>query len=216
MPVTFVPPKLPYGAPVLFQKKHDGSLRLCIDYRALNKITIKNRHPIPRNDDLFNQLGDARYFTKLDLRSEYYQVCIAEGDEPKMACMTCYGSDEFLIKPFVLANAPATFCALVNKVLTPFLDRLLVVYLDDIVIYSKAMEEHVGHLREVFQNFRYNKLYVKKEKFSFAQEEVSCLGHIIGKGKLCMDSAKVKAIFEWEPPTKVTELRSFLSLANYY
>ena len=199
------PSKSPYGAPVLFQRKHDGSLRLCIDYRALNKITIKNKYPIPRIDDLFDQLGDARYFSKLDLRSGYYQVRIAEGDEPKTACVTRYGSYEFLVMPFGLTNAPATFCTLMNKVLAPYLDRFVVVYLDDIVIYSKSLKEHVGHLREVFQTLRDNQLYVKKEKCSFAQEEVPFLGHIVSK-----------AILEWDPPTKVTQLRSFLGLVNYY
>ena len=118
--------------------------------------------------------------------------------------------------PFGLTNAPAMFCTLINKVLAPYLDRFVVVYLDDIIIYSKSLEEHVEHLRDVFQALRDNQLYVKKEKCSFAQEEVSFLGHIVGKGKLRMDPVKIKAILEWEPPTKVTELRSFLGLVNYY
>ena len=139
--------KAPYGAPVLFQKKHDGSLRLCIDYRALNKITINNKYPIPLIVDLFDQLGGARWFTKLDLRSGYYQVRIAVGDEPKTACVTRYDSYEFLVMPFGLTNAPATFCTLMNKVFQPFLDKLVVVYLGDIVIYSKTLEKHVEHLR---------------------------------------------------------------------
>ncbi|KAK5833777.1 hypothetical protein PVK06_017635 [Gossypium arboreum] len=163
------PSKAQFGAPVLFQKKHDGSLRMCIDYRALNKITIKNRYPIPLIADLFDQLGNTRWFTKLDLRSGYHQVRIAEGDEPKTACATRYGSFEFLVMPFGLTNTPTIFCTLMNKVLQPFLDRFVVVYLDDIVVYSKTLEEHVGHLGEVFQTLRENELYVKKEKCSFAQ-----------------------------------------------
>ena len=210
------PSKAPYVAPVLFQKKHDGSLRLCIDYRALNKVTVKNKYPIPLVADLFDQLGRARYFTKLDLRSGYYQVRIAEGDEPKTACVTRYGSYEFLVMPFGLTNAPATFCTLMNKVLYPFIDRFVVVYLDDIVVYSKSLGEHVEHLHQVFMALRENELYVKREKCSFAQEEVSFLGHIIGNGKLRMDKSKVRAILEWEPPSKVPELRSFLGLVNYY
>ncbi|KAK8586224.1 hypothetical protein V6N13_130745 [Hibiscus sabdariffa] len=174
------PSKAPYGAPVLFQKKHDGSLRMCIDYRALNKLTVKNKYPIPLIADLFDQLGSARWFTKLDLRSGYYQVRIAEGDEPKTACVTRYGSFEFLVMPFGLTNALATFCTLMNKVLQPFLDRFVVVYLDDIVEYSNTLEEHVEHLRQVFQVLRENELFVKREKCSFAQKEVPFLSHIIG------------------------------------
>lgn len=144
------PSKAPYGAPVLFQRKHDGSLLLCIDYPALNKITVKNKYPISLIADLFDQLGQARWFTKLDLWSEYYQVRVAEGDESKTTCVTRYGSYEFLVMPFGLTNAPATFCTLMNRVLQPFLDKFVVVYLDDIVIYSNTLEDHVNHLRQVF------------------------------------------------------------------
>ncbi|RVW50369.1 RNA-directed DNA polymerase-like [Vitis vinifera] len=158
------PSKAPYGAPVLFQKKHDGSLRMCIDYRALNKVTVKNKYPISLIADLFDQLGRARYFTKLDLRSGYYQVRIAEGDEPKTTCVTRYGSYEFLVMPFGLTNAPATFYTLMNKIFHPYLDKFVVVYLDDIVIYSNTLKEHEEHLRKVFKILRQNKLYVKKEK----------------------------------------------------
>ena len=144
------PSKAPYGAPVLFQKKHDGSLRLCIDYRALNKLTIKNKYPLPLIADSFDQLSKAKYFTKLDLRSGYYQVRIAEGDEPKTTCVTRYGSYEFLVMPFGLTNAPATFCTMMNEVFQEYLDKFVVVYLDDIVIYSSTLEEHVEHLKKVF------------------------------------------------------------------
>ncbi|RVW79075.1 Transposon Tf2-12 polyprotein [Vitis vinifera] len=173
------PSKAPYGAPVLFQKKHDGSLRMCIDYRALNKVMVKNKYPIPLIADLFDQLGKARYFTKLDLRSGYYQVRIAEGDEPKTTCVTRYGSYEFLVMPFGLTNALATFCTLMSKIFHPYLDKFV-----------------------VFKILRQNELYVKKEKCSFAKEEVSFLGHRIKDGKLMMDDSKVKVIQEWDPPTK--------------
>ncbi|KAI3453949.1 hypothetical protein Pfo_010612 [Paulownia fortunei] len=210
------PSKAPYGAPVLFQKKHDGSVRMCVDYRTLNKVTIKNRYPIPLIADLFDRLGGAKIYTKMDLQKGYYQVQIAEGDDPKTACITRYGSFEWLVMPFGLTNAPATFCTLMNKIFQPYLDRFMVVYLDDIVIYSNSLEEHANHLRIVFQVLRENELYVKKEKCSFAKEEVPFLGHIIGHGQLQMDGAKIRAIVEWEAPTKVTELRSFLGLVNYY
>ncbi|XP_039163085.1 uncharacterized protein LOC120290759 [Eucalyptus grandis] len=146
----------------------------------------------------------------------YYQVRIAEGDEPKTACVTRYGSYEFLMIPFGLTNAPGTFCTMMNKVLHPFLDRFVVVYLDDIMVYSRTLEEHVEHLRQVFQVLRENELYVKREKCAFAQKEVPFLGHIVRGERVRMDKAKIQSIVEWEPPTKVSGLRSFLGLTNYY
>ncbi|XP_042974786.1 uncharacterized protein LOC122306425 [Carya illinoinensis] len=149
-------------------------------------------------------------------RSGYYQVRIAEGDEAKTTCVTRYGAYEFLMMPFGLTNALATFCTLMNKIFHPYLDQFVVVYLDDIVIYSSTLEEHVEHLRVVFRVLRENQLYVKKEKCSFALNEVHFLGHKIQGGKLSMEEGKVEAIRKWDPPTKVTELRSFLGLVNYY
>lgn len=141
------PSKALFGAPVLFQKKKDGSLHMCIDYRALNKITIKNKYLIPLIADLVDQLDKARYITKLDLQFGYYKVRIAKGDEPKTACVTRYESFKFLVMLFHLTNAPTTFCTLINKVLQPFLDSYVVVYLDDIRVYSTTLEEYTQHLR---------------------------------------------------------------------
>ncbi|GJW48836.1 putative nucleotidyltransferase, ribonuclease H [Tanacetum coccineum] len=177
------------GAKTLLAMKKDGSLWMCIDYRALNKVTIKNKYYILLTADLFDQLGKARYFTKLDLRSGYYQVWIAKGDEAKTTCVMRYGSYEFLVIPFGLTNAPVTFCILMNKLFHPFLNKFMVVYLDDIVVYSHTFEEHVLHLKQ---------------------------GHKIKDERLMIDGAKIKAIQDWEPPTKVTELRYFLGLVNYY
>nr|GEV34752.1 hypothetical protein [Tanacetum cinerariifolium] len=214
----FKPPtKASYRMPPLeLEEKKDGSMRMCIDYQALNKVTIKNKYHIPLIVDLFDQLGKARYFTKLDLRSGYYLVRIAEGDEAKMTCATRYGSYEFVVMPFGLTNDPAMFCTLMNKLFHPFLDKFVVVYLDDIVVYSHTLEEHVLHLKQAFQVLRDNKLCVKLEKCSFAQDEVEFLGHKIKDRGLMMDGAKIKVIQDWEPPTKVIELRSFLGLMNYY
>jgi hypothetical protein len=210
------PSKAPYGAPVLFQKKQDGSMRMCVDYRALNKVTVKNKYPIPNASDLFDRLSQASHFTKLDLRSGYWQVRIAEGDEAKTACVTRYGSYEFLVMPFGLTNAPATFCNLMNDVLYEFLDRFVVVYLDDIVIYSESLDDHLDHLRQVFSRLREHQLFVKKEKCEFCRQEVMFLGHWISKGCIRMDERKVKAIIDWPVLSKVPDLRSFLGLANYY
>ncbi|XP_039015947.1 uncharacterized protein LOC120146474 [Hibiscus syriacus] len=194
------PSKSPFGAPVLFQRKHDGSLRLCVDYRALNKVTVRNKYPIPLIVDLFDQLSNAKYFTKLDLRSGYHQVRVAEGDEPKTTCVTRYGAFEFLVMPFGLTNAPATFCTLMNQVFHDYLDKFVVIYLDDIMIFSTSIEEHLEHLRLVLTRLQENRLFVKKEKCVFAQTQVQFLGHIIERGRIRMDKEKVKAIQEWPTP----------------
>ncbi|KAL0368712.1 UNVERIFIED_CONTAM: RNA-directed DNA polymerase [Sesamum calycinum] len=195
------PAKSPYGAPVLFQKKADGSLRMCCDYRALNKITVKNKYPIPLVADCFDRLSRAKYFTKIDLRSGYWQVRIKEGDEAKTTVVTRYGAFEFLVMPFGLTNAPATFSTMMNQVLHGFLDEFVVVYLDDIVVYSGTLAEHVEHLRQVLTRLREHELYAKVSKCSFAQETISFLGHIVERGRIRMDPKKVQAIEEWRPPS---------------
>jgi hypothetical protein len=210
------PSKSPYGAPVLFVHKKDGTLRMCVDYRSLNKATVKNRYPLPRIDDLFDCLSGAKVFSKIDLRSGYYQIRIAEGDKEKTVCCTRYGSYEFLVMPFGLTNAPATFCTLMNDIFREWLDDFVVIYIDDILIYSGSLEEHAEHLCKVFQRLRENKLYTKLEKCEFKVTEVDFLRHKITQEGLKMDDHKVKVILEWEPPKSVPVLKSFLGLAFYY
>jgi hypothetical protein len=208
------PNKSPYGAPVIFVHKKDGTLRMCVDYRALNKGSVKNRYHLPRIDDLFDRLSGAKVFSRIDLRSGYYQIRIAKGDEKKTTCRTRYGSYEFLVMPFGLTNAPATFCILMNDIFREWLDDFVVVYIDDILIYSNSLEEHAEHLRKVFQRLRENKLYAKLEKCEFGVTEIDFLGHRITQEGLMMDDYKVKAILDWELPKSVLALRSFLGLAS--
>ena len=210
------PSSSPWGAPVLFVRKKDGSLRLCIDYRELNHVTIKNRYPIPRIDDLFDQLQGAIYFSKVDLRSGYHQLRVKAEDVAKTAFRTRYGHYEFLVMPFGLTNAPAAFMDMMNRVFKEYLDQFVVVFIDDILIYSKSREDHEVHLRLILQRLRENKLYAKLKKCDFWMEKVAFLGHVVSKDGICVDPAKVEAILNWEQPKTVTEVRSFLGLAGYY
>jgi len=186
------PNKSPYGAPILFVHKKDGTLRMCVDYRVLNKATMKNRYPLLRIDDLFDRLSGAKVFSRIDLRLGYYQIRIAKGDKEKTVCRTRYGSYEFLVMPFGLTNAPATFCTLMNDIFREWLDDFVVVYIDDILIYSGSLEEHAEHLHKVFQRLREKKLYAKLEKCEFGVTEVDFLGHRIIQEGLKMDDHKVK------------------------
>ncbi|CAI5471221.1 unnamed protein product [Closterium sp. Yama58-4] len=210
------PSTSPYGAPVLFTPKPDGSLRMCIDYHALNKLTVKNKYPIPRIDDLLDQLRGATVFSKLDLRSGYWQIKMADNSIHKTAFRTRYGSYEYLVMPFGLCNAPATFQAEMNHILRPLLDECVVVYLDDILIYSKNMKEHVEHLRKVFEILRKNKFYVKLSKSDFALEKVQFLGHMVSAKGVHVDPRKIEAVKKWKVPENVKELQQFLGFANYY
>ncbi|KAL0458791.1 UNVERIFIED_CONTAM: Retrovirus-related Pol polyprotein from transposon [Sesamum latifolium] len=213
----FIRPSIsPWGAPVLFVKKKDGSMRLCIDYRQLNRITIKNKYPLPRIDDLLDQLKGATVFSKIDLRSGYWQLRIEEGSISKTAFRTRYGHYEFVVMPFGLTNAPAAFMSLMNKTLQPFLDQFVIVFIDDILIYSRSPKEHEQHLRTVLQILREKQLYAKFSKCEFWMEEIAFLGHVVSKEGVQPDPAKVRAILEWEPPKNVSEVRSFLGLAGYY
>ncbi|KAA0042480.1 pol protein [Cucumis melo var. makuwa] len=184
----FIRPSVsPWGAPVLFVKKNDGSMRLCIDYRELNKVTVKNIYPLPRIDDLFDQLQGATVFSKIDLRSGYHQLRIKDGDVPKTAFRSRYGHYEFIVMSFGLTNAPAVFMDLMNRVFREFLDTFVIVFIDDILIYSKTEAEHEKHLR-----------------------------HVVSKAGVSVDPAKIEAVTSWTRPSTVSEVRSFLGLAGYY
>ncbi|KAL4011131.1 hypothetical protein IC575_028178 [Cucumis melo] len=188
----FIRPSVsPWGAPVLFVKKKDGSMRLCIDYRELNKVTVKNRYPLPRIDDLFDQLEGATVFSKIDLRSGYHQLRIKDGDVPKTAFRSRYGHYEFIVMSFGLTNAPAVFMDLMNRVFREFLDTFVIVFIDDILIYSKTEAEYEEHLRMVLQTLRDNKLYAKFSKCEFWLKQVSFLGHVVSKVSL-VDPAKIE------------------------
>jgi hypothetical protein len=210
------PSKSPFGAPVLFVKKKDGSQRMCVDYRALNKLTIKNKYPLPRIDELLDRLQGAQYFSKIDLRNGYHQVRIADEDIHKTAFRTRYGHFEFLVLPFGLTNAPATFMHLMQQVFRPYLDEFVIVFLDDILIYSKTAEEHQQHLTKVLQVLRENQLYAKRSKCEFWKQEISFLGHVVSSQGIKMEASKVDAIVSWPRPHSVHDLRSFLGLAGYY
>ena len=213
----FIRPSIsPWGAPVLFVKKKDGSLRLCIDYRQLNRVTIRNQYPLPRIDELFDQLQGSRVYSKIDLRSGYHQLRVQESDAPKTAFRTRYGHYEFLVMPFGLTNAPAAFMDLMNRVFQPYLDRFVIVFIDDILVYSGSSEEHSEHLRIVLQTLRERQLYAKLSKCQFWLDRVAFLGHVISADGVSVDPQKIEAVVNWKPPKNVSEVRSFLGLAGYY
>ncbi|KAK8647250.1 hypothetical protein V6N13_120998 [Hibiscus sabdariffa] len=206
----------PWGAPVLFVKKKDGSLRLCIDYQKLNKLTVKNKYPLPRIDDLFDQFRGATVFSKIDLRSGYYQLMVKDSDVAKTAIRTRYGHYEFLVMPFGLTNALAAFMDMMSLVFRPYLDQFVVVFIDDILIYSRSEAEHVEHLRIVLQALRDHRLYAKLSKCEFWLKKVTFLGHVVSAEGIQVDPSKIEAIVSWKQPKNVSEIRSFLGLAGYY
>ncbi|KAL0537071.1 hypothetical protein IC582_026041 [Cucumis melo] len=206
----------PWGAPVLFVKKKDGSMRLCIDYRELNKVTVKNKYPLPRIDDLFDQLQRATVFSKIDFRSGYHQLRIKDRDVPKTAFRSRYGHYEFIVMSFGLPNALTVFMDLMNRVFREFLDTFMIVFIDDILIYSKTEAKHEEHLRMVLQTLRDNKLYAKFSKCEFWLKQVSFLGHVVYKAGVSVDPAKIEAVTGWPRPSTVSEVCSFLGLAGYY
>ncbi|KAI3770327.1 hypothetical protein L6452_01455 [Arctium lappa] len=191
-------------------------MRMCINYRELNKATVKNKYPLPRIDDLFDQLQGAGCFSKIDLRSGYHQVKVREEDVPKTAFRTRYGHYEFLVMPFGLTNAPTVFMDLMNRVCRPFLDKSVIVFIDDILVYSKSELEHEQHLREVLDVLIKERLYAKFSKCDFWLEEVQFLGHVVTRDGVKVDPSKIEVMMNWEPPKSPSEIRSFLGLAGYY
>jgi hypothetical protein len=210
------PSSSPWRAPVLFIEKKDGTQRMCVDYRSLNEVTIKNKCPLPRIEDLFDQMKGASIFSKIDLRSGYHQLRIWESDIPKTTFHTRYGLYEYTMMSFELMNAPAYFMYLMNKVFMEYLDKFVVVFIDDILIYSKMEPEHEEHLRLMLEKLRANQLYAKFSKYEFWLTQVAFLGHVIFAGGVLVDPGKVRDVLNWKPPTNVSEIHSFLGLSGYY
>ena len=206
----------PFGAPVLFVPKKDGGVRMCVDYRALNKVTVHNRYPLPRIDELLDRLQGSRYFTKIDLRSGYYQIRMHPDSVQKTAFRTRYGHFEFLVLPFGLTNAPATFMHLMHQIFREQLDQFIVIFLDDILIYSKKLQDHIDHVRRTLQILREHRLYAKVSKCAFFRHEVEYLGHVVTAAGIHPDQKKVQAVRDWKIPETVHDIRSFLGLAGYY
>jgi hypothetical protein len=185
-------------------------------YHSLNEVTIKNKYPLPRIDDLFDQLKGACVFLKIDLRSRYHQLKIRASNIPKTTFITRYGLYDYTVMSFGLTNAPAYFMYLMNKVFMEYLDKFVVVFINDILIFSKNEEEHDKHIRMVLQKLRENQLYAKLNKCEFWLKEDSFLGHIISEGGISIDPSKVKDILGWNTPQNILDIRSFLGLAGYY
>jgi hypothetical protein len=206
----------PWRAPILLVKKKDGIMRLCVDYRALNEVTVKNKYPLPWIDGLFDQLKGAKYFSKIDMRLGYYQLRIRSEDVPKTTFVTRYGQHEFIVMPFGLTNAPGYFMNLMNKMFMKELDKFVVVFIDDILIYSRSTKEHGQHLRIVLGKLRDHQLYDKFSKCEFWLQKVSFLGHILTTEGVVVDHEKVTVVANWKRPASATEIQSFLGLAGYY
>ena len=210
------PSTSPWGAPVLFAKKKDKTLRLCIDYRQLNKVTIKNRYPLLRIDDLFDQLRGARVYSKIDLHTGYHQLRVTKADIPKTVFRTQYGHFEFTVMLFGLTNALATFMDLMYRVFQPYLDQFVVIFVDDILIYSQSEEEYEDQLWIVLQALKDHQLYAKFSKCGFCLIEVRFLGHIVSVSGVSIDPEKVEAVMSWDRLKSVFAIHSFLGLAGYY
>nr|GEU74860.1 putative reverse transcriptase domain-containing protein [Tanacetum cinerariifolium] len=205
---THKPSSSPWGAPILFVKKKDGSFRMCIDYSELNRLTVKNQYPLLRNDDLFDQLQGSRVHSKIDLRSGYHQLKVREEDILKTAFRTRYGHYEFQVMPFVLTNALVIFMDLMNRVCKAYLDKFVIVFIDNILIYSKNKKEHEGHLKLIFTLLKEEELFIKFSKCEFRLSKVKFLSHLIDSEAIHVDPAKIETVKDWASPKTLTEIRS--------
>lgn len=210
------PSTSPWGSPILFVKKKDGSMRMCVDYRAVNKLTVKNSYPLPRIDDMLDRLSGAKFFTCLDLQQAYHQVRLTEEDVPKTAFTTPMGLFEYKVLPFGLCNAPSTFQALMNTVLGADLRHCCLVYLDDIIIFSKTPAQHLQHVEAVLSRLAEKQLFAKLSKCEFGLSKVKFLGHVVSGEGIQPDGDKVKLVKGWPVPTSVKDLRQFVGLAQYF
>src|SRR6266481_9002008 len=206
----------PVGALVLFAKKKDGTLRLCVNFRKLNRITRRDQYPIPLITNLINQLGSAQIYTKFDLRAGYYNVCIAAGHEWKTTFRTHYSSFKFLVMPMGLTNAPATFQHFMNNIFQDMSDLFIVVYLDDILVFSNLVDEHHDRVQQVLTRLGEHNLHVKPEKSLFHTKSIEFLGFMVSPTGISMDITKTKAILNWPMPTNVKQIQSFVGFANFY
>ena len=200
------PSTSPWDSPVLFAKKKDKTLQLYIDYRQLNRVTVKNQYPLPRIDDLFDQLRGAQVYSKIDLCTDYHQLRVRESDIPKTTFRTRYGHFEFTVMPFGLTKVPMAFMDLMHRVFQPYLDKFIVVFIDDILIYSNSEEEHEDHLRVVLHILRDNQLYAKFNKCEFWLPEVKFLGHVVLATGVLVDPEKVEVVMSWERPKSIFEI----------
>jgi len=206
----------PYGAPILFIPKPDGSLRLCVDYRNLNKLTILNKYPLPLMDELRDRVAGAKIFTKLNLKDGYHLILMRKGDKHNTAFRTRYRQYAYKVIPFGLVNARATFQTMMNKILTEFLDHGVVVYLDDILIYSENMDDHIKLVQKVLNRLEQHDLAVSLKESVFNQEEVEFLGYIVKTSGVTMSDGKVKGVQNWAHPRSVKEVQIFIGFANFY